>query len=486
MLGIIAVVTFHPGGVFALRVGQFAPLFGAFLGGSLVLSSISLPQSLSQAPAGRQRLVERLSWLCIGLGMMAWGIGDSFWRYFVSLGQAPFPSLADMGYVAFTILVFVGLLLQPSSNIKGRRLMLIMDSMIATGSLLTIAWVLLLGPLALTPSEGGLAKFLGLYYPISDTILLSCVIFLLLRWRGPVQQSAAYGISLFIVGIGLCFFVFSDFLFNIEQNAGTYVEATWVDLGWPLGLMTIGVAALLRRFPIQIPDVFLTYIQQKVKQTTLSPPQYMPYGLFGCLLAAFTYNVISLDPLQQSIRPVLLLASLAVVSLVIVRQIVTLQENLRLVQMQTLALQQLQEANEHLEVQTRQIAEQNVELEQGIEHLKAVLAHLANGHLQVRATLTRGILWPLAASLNILAERLSDFGQDTRYAQHLMKTLGELSAALTPGKPLHIPAPCYDFPELSSFITALQRWNASTSFPPRPSPPPTAGPRLPTSRPSGP
>jgi hypothetical protein len=301
------------------------------------------------------------------------------------------------------------------------------------------------------------------------------VIFLLLRWQGPVQQSTAYGISLLIVGIGLCFFITSDFLFNMQQNAGSYVEATWVDLGWPLGLMTMGIAAVLRRFPFTLPDALLAYIEEKAKQTMLSPPQYMPYGLFAVLLAVLTSNVFSVDHVQQSIRPVLLIATIAVVSLVIMRQVVTLRENMRLVQQQAQALEQLRQVNLQVEAQTRSIAEQNAELEQGIDQLKGVLAHLANGHLQARATLTRGVLWPLAASLNILAERLSRFGQDTHYMQQLMQALGELSGAIEQGRPLCIPPTCYNFPELHQLITALQQGSGFAGPPShQPSPSPTS------------
>ena len=116
------------------------------------------------------------------------------------------------------------------------------------GSLFALSWYFLLGTLAQAPGEASLGKFLGLYYPAADTALISCIIFLLLHGQGRVYQSTARRVSLLLVGLGLCFFVTSDFLFNIQNNAGTYVEATWVDLGWPLGMLTIGIAAYLRRF----------------------------------------------------------------------------------------------------------------------------------------------------------------------------------------------------------------------------------------------
>src|SRR5207253_217965 len=186
----------------------------------------------------------------------------TFWRYYISIGQTPFPSLADTGYFSFPLLAFTALLLLPSPNVKSKRFILLMDSFISMGSIFAIAWYLLLGSLAQAPGEANLAKFLGLYYPITDTALLSCVMFLLLRGQGRAYQATARRVSLLVIGLGLCFFVFSDFLFNIQQNAGTYVEATWVDLGWPFGMMTIGVAALLRRYLPVTPE---EEIEQRVK-----------------------------------------------------------------------------------------------------------------------------------------------------------------------------------------------------------------------------
>jgi len=140
---------------------------------------------------------------------------------------------------------------------------------------------------------------------------------------------------------------------------------------------------------------------------------------------------LATDSLQQAIRPVLLLSALTVFGLVMVRQIVTIREN-------------------------RRVAQQQTELERDIEHLRNVQASLANGDLHARATLTHGALWPLAANLNLMAERLARTSKDTQYAQRLVKTLAELSVAIDRGMPLDIPASCYDFPEISQLVAALR------------------------------
>jgi hypothetical protein len=466
-VAMVVVVVLHIGGTVALRVGQFSPLTGAFIGGALVLSSVLLPMRTSENVEPWIGS-EQAGWVLIGLGIIMWGMGETFWRYYMSIGQAPFPSVADIGYSTLPVLLFVGLLLQPSSESGGNRFLLLMDSLICMGSILAIAWYLLLGSLAQMPGEANLGKFLGLYYPIADTALLSCVVFILLRNHGSKYQATARRTSLLVVGLGLCFFVTSDFIFNIQQNAGTYVEATWIDLGWPLGLMTIGVAAYLRRF---LPATPAEVIQQRIEDAsefqTFGAARLIPYLLLALLFFVLALNVLSTDPGQYAIRPVLLAATMGVVALVVVRQIFTLWENARLAQQQVESLTDLVRANKRIAEQTRQIAEHNAELEQGILHLKDVQAQLANGNMRARANLTSGTLMPLAGSLNLMAERLMRLGQTNVYMHRLLEALNELSMAFerqAKGAPFIIPRSCNEFIEINRLLISMRLTGTSTAL----------------------
>lgn len=458
-LGMVVVVIFHLGGTVALRVGQFSPLTGAFIGGIMVLATTLAPIRLGENAEpwiGK----EKLGWLLIGLGVMMWGFGETNWRYYISMGESPFPSTADIGYSAFPLLIFVGLLLQPPSESGSKRLLVLMDSLISMGSILAIAWYLLLGSLAQAPGEANLAKFLGLYYPIADTALLSCVVFLLIRGQGRTYQATARRSGLLLVGLGLCFFVTSDFIFNIQNNAATYVEATWVDLGWPLGLMSMGIAAFMRRY---IPATPAYVIEERVERNQLrnlfGPTQFIPYILLGLLLLTMALNVLSTDAGQLAIRPVLLCATMGVVALVVARQIFTMWENARLARDQAEALIDLSRANQRVAEQAQEISERNTELERGITHLKDVQAQLANGNLKARANLTSGVLMPLAGSLNLMAERLTRLGQMNIYTQRLMRALSDFCLALErspAGAPLIVPASSSEFTEINRIILSLQ------------------------------
>src|SRR5438270_11452278 len=263
-----------------------------------------------------------------------WGIGDCTWHYYEAIGQNPFPSLADIGYSSLPPLIFLGLLLQPSPSSGRSRLLLLLDSLIAMGSLFAITWYLVLGSsLALASAQDPLAKFLGLYYPTSDIPLLTCVVLLLLRSPGRVYQATARRMSLLVVGLGLCFFVTSDFFYNMLQNAGTYVAGTLISAGWPCGILIIGLAAYLRRF---LPATSATLIEQRVRRrterVTFGPEQLVPYLLLGILFVVLVLSTLSSDKGQLAIRPVLLFATIGAVGLVVVRQIVTIWDNAHLYQ----------------------------------------------------------------------------------------------------------------------------------------------------------
>ena len=260
----IAILGFHLGGPAFLPLGLYLGTAVALIGGIVVLVSVTLPLR-SKEDAEPWLSHERFAWILIGLGCLMWGIGDCIWHYYQALGQSPFPSLADIGYSSLPPLIFLGLLLQPSPGSGRSRLMLLLDSLIAMGSLLAIAWYFLLGPLALASVQDPLSKFLGLYYPTSDIPLLTCVILLLLRSWGRVYQATARRISLIVVGLGLCFFVTSDILYNMLQNAGTYVAGTLISAGWPCGIMIIGLGAYLRRF---LPATSAALIEQRVRRRT--------------------------------------------------------------------------------------------------------------------------------------------------------------------------------------------------------------------------
>src|ERR1700730_4930687 len=124
-LGLFSIlfVVFHLGG----GSWQYANLLSAIVGGSLTLfAALRVPSAGEDVEPWLGR--ERLTWLFIGSALLLWGGGEGIWRYYSAIGQSPFPSLADLGYASLPPLIFICLLLQPSSGVGSRRLLMLLDS----------------------------------------------------------------------------------------------------------------------------------------------------------------------------------------------------------------------------------------------------------------------------------------------------------------------------------------------------------------------
>ena len=187
---------------------------------------------------------------------------------------------------------------------------------------------------------------------------------LLLGGQGRLYQTTARRTSVIVVGIGLCFFATSDFAFNWLQNTNTYVEGTWVDIGWPLGLTTIGLAAYLRRFlPLISDDQIEQRLRRHTERFTFGPELLLPYLCLFILFVVLIVNIFSTDAVQRNIRPVLVIATMVVIGLVVLRQILTLLDNACLTRQQADALRHLEAANRQIEAQARMTAEHNASLE---------------------------------------------------------------------------------------------------------------------------
>ena len=92
---------FHLGG----SAWRFAQLAGSIIGGMIALISINLAYRDRE---GTEPLIsrERLAWTLVGCGLIAWGLGESIWRYYMFTNQNPFPSYADIGYASLPPLIF--------------------------------------------------------------------------------------------------------------------------------------------------------------------------------------------------------------------------------------------------------------------------------------------------------------------------------------------------------------------------------------------
>jgi hypothetical protein len=151
----------------------------------------------------------------------------------------PFPSLADVGFLAAVPLAVAGLLLFPSSPGRAAdRVQGILDGCIIAGSMLFASWATVLGPLYHQHQDSALKQTLSLAYPASDVVMVSLVVILLAR---AGRRGRA---SLGLVMAGIVAFAIADSAFAYMTELNNYSNGTILDAGWVAGYLLIGLGAL--------------------------------------------------------------------------------------------------------------------------------------------------------------------------------------------------------------------------------------------------
>lgn len=173
--------------------------------------------------AGRAEGRLRVAWLVLTLGLAAWAAGELLWAYHErGLDEMPFPSWADVGYLAAVPLMALALLLVPTPGTWRDQGRLILDGLIITGSLLLISWVTVMRTVWLTDAGRRGHFALELAYPAGDVLTLA--IGLLVLFRAPAGLRTTMG--LLVAGLAC-------------SAAG---NALWAYFGDPTGYKNGGVA----------------------------------------------------------------------------------------------------------------------------------------------------------------------------------------------------------------------------------------------------
>ena len=185
---------------------------------------------------------ERWIWICFGLGLGAWTAGDIYWTVeLIDVKHAPYPSLADAGYLLVYPFMYVGVLLLVRQRVRfstGAWL----DG--AIGGLAAAAFATAI----LTPALLGLTKgdpaavATNLAYPLGDVLLLAFLI------AGLVITGPRAGWSWLLIGAGIATWGVADAVYLYQQATGTY-EGGYLDSLWLLGGILVGAAAALPSKP---------------------------------------------------------------------------------------------------------------------------------------------------------------------------------------------------------------------------------------------
>jgi hypothetical protein len=199
---------------------------------NLGLIPIGLTATILAREASRHQTNRRAQWAwrLLGAGLLCFFAGDVlFFVYDNVLGGSPFPSLADVGYLAYYPLAFVGLLCFPSVPLTRReRVKLYLGcSMVMVSGGLVILYLFLL-PTLRSGYDDLFANALSVGYPVGDLFLLAGMAWVLLR-RVPGRPW-----SILLLGAALVVGLVADVVYGYQSVQGTFQSGGIPDAAYML------------------------------------------------------------------------------------------------------------------------------------------------------------------------------------------------------------------------------------------------------------
>jgi diguanylate cyclase (GGDEF)-like protein/PAS domain S-box-containing protein len=260
----------------------------------------------------------RRGWAFIALAQLSFIVGTAQWMYFENyLGEQPFPSWADAGYLCFYPLMLMGMLsLVAKMTSAEERLNFALDASVILLGGGMVLWYFLLRPIAQSHDGNTLKTVLSLAYPIADLVLLLGISSLLLRRTAFSSRGV---INLLLLGVVVNFV--ADFVFGYQSLAGTYETGTPVDALFTLANVPVMIAAHMRQVRVSNGEY-----ESELGQATVSRFFWVPY-----IAVAAVYLVLMKVALERDTEVLVyaIVAAGCVTALVIFRQFLFLRENIK-------------------------------------------------------------------------------------------------------------------------------------------------------------
>jgi diguanylate cyclase (GGDEF)-like protein len=227
----IAIHEVHTLAAPALDVG---PLFSRYAHDVVLLASAVL----CLAAALRRRGAERVAWLLIGLGVLAWSVGEVFYTAVLwEDSDPPIPSPADIGYLLFPPLALAGGVVLLRARARGVPRRRWLDGLTAALSVSAVSAAIVFQTVQDHVDGAPLAVATALAYPLWDLILLGLFVGALAGTGWRMDR------TWMLLALGVCTFWLADSLYLVRTAEGAYESGGWFDAGWWLGLLLIAAAA---------------------------------------------------------------------------------------------------------------------------------------------------------------------------------------------------------------------------------------------------
>src|SRR6187551_1755109 len=213
--------------------GAFAEAAEGWLYDAVVVSA-GATCILRSRSAGR----ERTAWMAIGASILAWAAAEIYWTVaIVGDPSPPYPSPADVGYLAFYPLAALGLVLLVRARAEEIEWRLWMDGAIAALGTAALGTAFVFDFVADQTSGTAIQVATTLAYPLGDILLLSMVVGVvaLTGWRPGRAWTPLL--------LGLTAMAAADVAYTLQSTDLGLPEGLWVEPLYLVAAAFLAVAA---------------------------------------------------------------------------------------------------------------------------------------------------------------------------------------------------------------------------------------------------
>ncbi|HUH06466.1 MAG TPA: EAL domain-containing protein [Egibacteraceae bacterium] len=183
----------------------------------------------------RHRPRSKRPWLLIAAGIASWVVADILWEVYDRIGaDVPFPSLADVLYLAGYPLLGLGLLW--IARARGARIDSLLDTLVIAAGAGAVIGLGVVFPIAALAGEDVIARGIAVGYAVGALVLLAFGVRLLLGGGGRLAATWLLAAALFVQ-------LLADSAYARAILTDGY-EGGAMDLGWMAAYILVAAAAL--------------------------------------------------------------------------------------------------------------------------------------------------------------------------------------------------------------------------------------------------
>jgi two-component system, cell cycle response regulator len=180
---------------------------------------------------------ERGAWTLIGVAILFWGAAEVYWSIFIEANpDAPYPSPADIGYLAFYPLAYAGLALLVRARAEELNWRFWMDGAIAGLGTAALGAAFIFDFVADHTTGSSLQILTTLAYPLGDILMLAMVVGIvaLTGWRPGRTWS--------VLLLGLAALVVADIAFTLQLTEEALPGGSWVEPVYLISAVCLGAS----------------------------------------------------------------------------------------------------------------------------------------------------------------------------------------------------------------------------------------------------